>query len=131
MIFDAVDFLNELFNPGMSIGAEDGKNDLPLPPIPIPDLDYMVAWDDAIAPALPCPKCGSLELWESMAGCWRCMLCDPPTAALRLLERVETVRERKTVSQNQPGCTLAASVDKTIVESNRPIMDTRDVLEGR
>lgn len=27
----------------------------------------------------PCPNCGSLELWETMAGTWRCLRCDPPT----------------------------------------------------
>lgn len=26
----------------------------------------------------PCPRCGSYELWESMAGNWRCMRCEPP-----------------------------------------------------
>ena len=26
----------------------------------------------------PCTKCGSLELWETMAGTWRCLSCEPP-----------------------------------------------------
>jgi hypothetical protein len=32
----------------------------------------------------PCPKCQSLELWQSVVGGrWRCLKCDPPTAAER------------------------------------------------
>ena len=54
-------------------------------------------WDSPTAiPASsvePCPTCGSLELWESAAGnlggltrgVWRCLHCDPPTEARRLL----------------------------------------------
>ncbi len=26
----------------------------------------------------PCPKCGTLELRQSIAGNWRCQRCDPP-----------------------------------------------------
>ena len=29
----------------------------------------------------PCPKCGTLELWQSLVGTWRCQRCDPPTTA--------------------------------------------------
>lgn len=50
----------------------------------------------------PCPKCGTLELWQSAAGDifgltpgrWRCMKCDPPTTALRLAEAAERIRRR-------------------------------------
>ena len=50
----------------------------------------------------PCPKCGTLELWQSAAGDifgltsgrWRCMKCDPPTAARRLAEAAERIRRR-------------------------------------
>ena len=42
----------------------------------------------------PCPQCGSLELWETMSGRWRCMKCDPPERAIRLLEKVERIRWR-------------------------------------
>lgn len=44
----------------------------------------------------PCPSCGSLEAWEtaSYPPRWRCMTCDPPVTALRLLERVEAMRTR-------------------------------------
>lgn len=50
----------------------------------------------------PCPNCGTFELWESMAGDlfgktpgrWRCMKCDPPTAARRLAEASERIRQQ-------------------------------------
>lgn len=47
-----------------------------------------VGQDDS-EPAAPCPKCGSFDLWQTIAGNWRCQHCDG--AALRrsraLLER--------------------------------------------
>lgn len=111
-------------------------------PIPLPEaFDIMAgplmaegdwtAWEDCIDPPLPCPKCNGLELWQNPSGVWRCMVCDPPTAALRLLERVETARERKTVSQNQSGCALAALVDKSIAKANRPTDSVIGGLKGR
>jgi hypothetical protein len=50
----------------------------------------------------PCPKCGTLELWQTAAGDlfgrtpgrWRCMKCDPPTAARRLAEAAERIRRQ-------------------------------------
>ena len=55
---------------------------------------------------VPCPECGSLELWQSaagdlfghMPGIWRCMKCDPPTTARRLAEAAENIRR-----QTNPG----------------------------
>jgi hypothetical protein len=47
--------------------------------------------DEAIEltdPPDPCPECGTLELWQTLAGNWRCLHCDPPTKARRLRERV-------------------------------------------
>lgn len=42
----------------------------------------------------PCVQCGGLELWQSVAGDWRCLRCDPPTAARRLAEAAERIRRR-------------------------------------
>lgn len=51
----------------------------------------------------PCPKCGSLDQWRTIAGDpkgltpgnWRCRNCDPPAASDRLAERaVELLRLR-------------------------------------
>jgi len=33
-------------------------------------------------PPDPCPDCNTLELWQTVAGNWRCMKCDPPTVTL-------------------------------------------------
>lgn len=46
-------------------------------------------WDaDTIDPAdvSPCPKCGSYEQWQSLAGGWHCMACEPPHKS-NLLQR--------------------------------------------
>lgn len=59
---------------------------------------------DAIIPLDPCPKCGSLELWQSLAGdlcgrtsgTWRCVHCFPPIIAWRLRELAERLRNRRT-----------------------------------
>lgn len=55
--------------------------------------------EDCIAPPDPCPECGSLELWQTLAGNWRCLRCDPPTTAHRLLEQVQRIRRRHGVSR--------------------------------
>lgn len=48
----------------------------------------------------PCPKCGTQELWHSLAGNlsatepgrWRCQKCDPPTRSRRYRRRVEMAK---------------------------------------
>ena len=58
-----------------------------------PDHPEALGWDDLPD---PCPKCGSLELWESAAsdliglaaGRWRCTRCDPPRRMRRPTPRV-------------------------------------------
>lgn len=42
----------------------------------------------------PCPKCGTLELWQTLAGNWRCLHCDPPTTSRRLAESAARIRRR-------------------------------------
>lgn len=46
------------------------------------------------ADVVPCPDCGRLELWETLAGHWRCLRCDPPTTARRLRELVAQLKNR-------------------------------------
>jgi hypothetical protein len=43
---------------------------------------------DEVPDLKPCPKCDSLEQWESggLNPRWRCIHCDPPTTANRLIE---------------------------------------------
>ncbi len=38
---------------------------------------------EVIDPPDPCAECGTLELWQTLAGNWRCLRCDPPTKARR------------------------------------------------
>lgn len=50
----------------------------------------------------PCPRCGSLELWQSLAGdlrgqtpgVWRCIHCEPPSTAWRLRQQAVRLRQR-------------------------------------
>ncbi len=56
----------------------------------------------------PCPKCGTLELWQTLAsdvfgsapGRWRCAKCEPPTTAQRLRELANRVRQQAIPSSN-------------------------------
>lgn len=57
-----------------------------------------VEWEDTIEPPPPCETCGSLELWQSMAGTWQCLGCDPPTKARRLRERAARLREKRLIT---------------------------------
>jgi len=65
--------------------------------IPVTDDESQV-----IGEVVPCPKCGTLELWQSAAGdlfgltpgWWRCVKCDPPTAARRLADAADRIRRR-------------------------------------
>ena len=57
-------------------------------------------WENSIEPPDPCPECGTLELWQTLAGNWRCLRCDPPTKARRLLELAARL---KLTAQDRPG----------------------------
>ena len=52
-------------------------------------------WEDCLDPPDQCPKCGTLELWQTLAGNWRCLRCDPPTTARRLAELAGRIRRQK------------------------------------
>jgi TubC N-terminal docking domain len=49
---------------------------------------------EAMGEVYPCNPCSGLELWQSVAGDWRCLRCDPPSAARRLAEAAERIRRR-------------------------------------
>jgi hypothetical protein len=55
---------------------------------------------EPIGEVAPCGKCGSIELWKSMAGTWRCLNCDPPSVARRLRRRAEELRRRYAQTNN-------------------------------
>ncbi|QDU95191.1 hypothetical protein Pla8534_30030 [Lignipirellula cremea] len=60
----------------------------------VPEGDDWGELIEVIDPPDPCPNCGTLERWQSLAGNWRCMRCDPPAVALRLRERAEVIRRQ-------------------------------------
>ena len=51
---------------------------------------------EEIDPPPPCPRCGSLELWESprspAGSTWRCLRCDPPVRARAWARKAERLR---------------------------------------
>ena len=51
-------------------------------------------WGMAIDPPEPCPGCGGLAVWWNPLGGRRCLRCEPPTRAIRVLERTERIRRR-------------------------------------
>lgn len=63
-------------------------------------------WEAAIELPAACRRCGSLELWQSVAGDlfgvtpgrWRCVQCDPPETVRWILALAEQIRRRH--SQN-------------------------------
>ena len=57
-------------------------------------LDPWPAWEDLPTLPDPCPKCGSLELWQTVAGTWRCQRCERAAfeRGLRLAERAARLR---------------------------------------
>ncbi len=66
-------------------------------------IDATILWPAEAEPwPEPCPKCGTLELWQTMTGRWRCMKCDPPLKAIKALKRVERTRRRDKL-KNPPG----------------------------
>lgn len=59
----------------------------------------VAADDDEIEPPDACRTCGSLELWESIAGNWHCQHCEPATKAKRL--RRAAARSRSGASRQR------------------------------
>ncbi len=47
-----------------------------------------------IEPPDPCPDCGGLLCWWNPLDERRCLRCSPPRTAIRLLERVQQIRQR-------------------------------------
>ena len=75
-----------------------------LPPAPVasspeaPPVAVVPAggvWESAIEPPPPCPKCGSLELWQDFGGKWHCQHCEPEKfrQGLQLMKRAARLRK--------------------------------------
>ena len=65
------------------------------PPVAPAEPAEAVLLEECIDLPDPCPECGTLELWQTLAGNWRCLRCDPPTTARRLAKLAERLRRRK------------------------------------
>ena len=73
------------------MGALRGEHTLSVDP-----GEFLPIWrQHYIEPPEPCPGCGGLLYWWNVWGDRRCMTCDPPVAAMRLLERAERIRRRR------------------------------------
>ena len=57
-------------------------------------VDATDPWPEDEAEPEPCPECRTLEMWETMAGRWRCMKCEPPRVAVWALGRAARLRRR-------------------------------------
>jgi hypothetical protein len=58
---------------------------------------------EVIDPPGLCPKCNGLELWQNILGNWRCMKCEPPATAMRLLKRLDKILKKKPQRHNGEG----------------------------
>ena len=79
---------------GQSEGR-DGATGAPVGPGKRAASSGPALWQDCIEPRPACPCCGGLVSWWSLLGDRRCMACDPPATAMRLLERAERIRRRR------------------------------------
>lgn len=68
-----------------------------------PGLPDSVRWwarstfEELPEPPPPCSDCGSLKLWETLAGTWRCVHCHPPTTSIEALQQAERIRGRNEI----------------------------------
>lgn len=46
------------------------------------------------ADLIPCSKCKRLDMWETLAGDWRCLQCDPPKRSRSLAKLIERLERR-------------------------------------
>jgi len=111
-----------------------GLEDTPrVPNCPTPPLSFDDApWADdpehdesteVIDPPDPCPECGTLELWQTLAGNWRCLRCDPPTKARRLRERAARLTPTADHDFNgQPGQDMTGVVADPVRQPAMPAL---------
>jgi hypothetical protein len=64
-------------------------------------------------PPAPCLTCGGLLSWWNPLGDRRCMACDPPTKAIRLLERSEQIRRRHRIPSPTGAAEMLAELKRT------------------
>jgi hypothetical protein len=66
-----------------SFQTEEDEDECPAAHFELQEIDWNT----------PC-SCGSLELWETVGGDWRCLRCHPPEASRRLRALAERIRQR-------------------------------------
>ncbi len=92
------------------------SSDLAASEIELPTTGDPAPWENCIEPPDPCPQCGTLELWQTLAGNWRCLHCDPPKTAIRTLETAEKIRRRHGV-QSPPGTAEMLATMKRLTDT--------------
>ncbi|MGA2032939.1 MAG: hypothetical protein ABSG68_11820 [Thermoguttaceae bacterium] len=78
----------------------------PVPTLPVtgpPEEDGC----EIIDPPAPCPKCGSLELWQDLLGAWHCQHCDG-AAFRRSCELLKRAARLRGITAAVSGVKLAA-----------------------
>jgi hypothetical protein len=88
-----------------------------------PDGTNPGMWEDGMYPPEPCPACGGLLFWWNPLGDRRCVGCDPPVTAIRLLERAERLRQRD-------GSASSVGAAEMVGELRRLIDARRDANQG-
>lgn len=68
----------------------------------------------------PCPRCGRLEMWQTAAGGWRCLRCEPPTTAIRLLDRAQGIRRRSGMPARPEVAAMLAELRRLTSQAVRP-----------
>lgn len=86
-----------------------------LPPRPLgPDASPA----DCIDPPDPCPKCDGLVFWWNAWDDPRCMACDPPITAIRLLQRAERIRRRLGISSPAGAAEKLADLKRLVSQNS-------------
>jgi hypothetical protein len=105
----------------------------------LPESDRWWAYCDLDAlpePGPACPRCGSLELWQSMAGAWRCCHCDAAARqrSRELAELAARLREQAQPGEPAPGvapgCVAGGRVDILDLQGKRPVQGHLQGLGG-
>ena len=69
-------------------------------------------WGDGINALESCPECGRLLFWWNPLGSRRCMGCDPPMTAIRLLEKAERLRRRDGIPSSVGAAEMLAELKR-------------------
>jgi len=88
-----------------------------------PDLEA-IRWEDCLDLPDPCPDCGGVVFWWDPSRDRRCLRCQPPTAAIRLLERAQAIRRRLGIPSAGGAAEMLADLkrlDTTCKSANHPV----------